>query len=101
MKPEIKKLWVDALRSGKYKQGTHRLRDGNKFCCLGVLCEISGKGYNPEDGGLPANVMRWAGLDTNTPSVPLDGRNRQLYYINDNLKGYGFKRIANLIEKYL
>ena len=26
MKPEIKKLWVDALRSGEYKQGTGRLR---------------------------------------------------------------------------
>lgn len=32
--------WVDALRSGKYKQTTETLQDANGFCCLGVACEI-------------------------------------------------------------
>ncbi len=33
--------WVVALRSGKYKQGHYMLRDvNNKFCCLGVACDI-------------------------------------------------------------
>ena len=63
MKPEIKKLWIDALRSGEYKQGRHSLikYDMNtipneetapdstpneeqlkaaKYCCLGVLCDV-------------------------------------------------------------
>lgn len=42
MNPEIKTLWLDALRSGEYKQGKHalhRLAD-NSFCCLGVLCDV-------------------------------------------------------------
>ncbi len=46
LKPEIKELWVDALRSGRYKQGLNDLADDNGgLCCLGVLaielgCEI-------------------------------------------------------------
>jgi hypothetical protein len=43
MKPEIKAKWVEALRSGDFKQGKGYLnnRDDNSFCCLGVLCEIN------------------------------------------------------------
>lgn len=36
--------WIDALRSGKYKQGMRALKSGTvddpKFCCLGVACDI-------------------------------------------------------------
>ncbi len=43
LKPEIKKLWVDALRSGRYKQGYNDLRDSSGgHCCLGVLVEELG-----------------------------------------------------------
>lgn len=39
---ELVKQWVEALRSGKYKQGRQALRNRNdEFCCLGVLCDIS------------------------------------------------------------
>jgi hypothetical protein len=45
MKPELKKKWVKALRSG-YEQGRVRLRketsDGASYCCLGVLLCVSG-----------------------------------------------------------
>ena len=38
---ELVRQWVDALRSGKYKQGRRALRNvDNEFCCLGVLCDI-------------------------------------------------------------
>lgn len=42
MKPEVKKVFLDALRSGEYEQGTGRLAmvkdDGVVgYCCLGVL----------------------------------------------------------------
>lgn len=37
---DILKDWVAALRSGKFEQGTGYLNAHNKFCCLGVLCEI-------------------------------------------------------------
>lgn len=41
MNVEWKQKWLDALRSGKYKQGTGVLRDQyNRFCCLGVLCDV-------------------------------------------------------------
>lgn len=41
MDQEVKARWVEALRSGKYKQGQGSLHnDEDEFCCLGVLCEI-------------------------------------------------------------
>ncbi len=46
MNKELKKKWLKALRSGKYKQGKGALkREINQkkecaFCCLGVLCDI-------------------------------------------------------------
>ena len=48
MNQEIKKKWLNALRSGDYKQGRDVLRrvgrDGeDRWCCLGVLCDIIDK----------------------------------------------------------
>jgi hypothetical protein len=44
LNPNAKK-WVDALRSGKYKQGKRALttvEDGEEFdCCLGVACKVA------------------------------------------------------------
>ena len=41
---DVKNQWVDALRSGRYEQGVGGLRtqtdDGDRYCCLGVLCDI-------------------------------------------------------------
>lgn len=40
-------VWLDALRSGNYKQGRSRLKYKEKheeeirYCCLGVLCEVA------------------------------------------------------------
>lgn len=44
MNAELKAKWVEALRSGEYRQGEGRLYDNatNTFCCLGVLCKITG-----------------------------------------------------------
>lgn len=39
---EIRQKWIDALRSGDFKQTSGALRDRNKYCCLGVLCELEG-----------------------------------------------------------
>ena len=48
-----RKKWVAALRSGKFKQGKKQLKANNKFCCLGVACElfkddVSGKWTTPD-----------------------------------------------------
>jgi hypothetical protein len=40
MKPEIKARWLAALRSGDYRQSQYRLREGDAYCCLGVLCDL-------------------------------------------------------------
>lgn len=44
MKPDWKKKWVTALRSGEYKQGQGLLRrrekGGDVYCCLGVLAHL-------------------------------------------------------------
>lgn len=39
---EFATKWVEALRSGKYRQGKGRLKNNDSYCCLGVACEISG-----------------------------------------------------------
>lgn len=39
--PEVKKLWVEALLSGNYKQGMGIMRSkDNFFCIFGVLCDV-------------------------------------------------------------
>ncbi len=38
---ELKAKWLEALRSGEYKQCQSTLTDGIGFCCLGVLANIS------------------------------------------------------------
>ncbi len=44
MNEVLKKRWVEALLSDRYKQGTNYLRCDDRFCCLGVLCDL----YNSE-----------------------------------------------------
>lgn len=42
MEPSKKQImtWVNALRSGEYKQTKHHLQDKKGYCCLGVACDI-------------------------------------------------------------
>ena len=75
MNKQVKKLWLDALKSGKYAQGKGRLRkrlsSGRRFeellcslawdagkldsyCCFGVLCDLSINHHN--------SSSRWAGI---------------------------------------
>ncbi len=44
--------WLIALRSGKYKQGSGRLRSrDDTYCCLGVLCDVAiESGWTPHKG---------------------------------------------------
>jgi len=107
MNPEIKQLWLDALRSGKYQQGKSLLRPTeNNYCCLGVLCKIAEEqeickyipsdehegftipfedkenyiGYLYEDSELPWIVRQWAELDSENPKVTLNERNIKEYF---------------------
>jgi hypothetical protein len=105
MKPSVKKKWLEALRSGKYKQarGTLRKLAGRDaaFCCLGVLCELHrkavGTGSWSEDDGhwrylgeisrLPREVAKWAGLESYNPEVSFGGVNCRLSTLNDGFGG--------------
>jgi hypothetical protein len=49
MDAEIKTKWVEALRSGKYEQTRHTVRDHRGFCCLGVLCDIAGATWKTDE----------------------------------------------------
>ncbi len=115
MNKKIKKLWLRALRSGKYTQGKNRLKTKDRFCCLGVLCDLHAKKFNKkwringfylgDNIVLSSEVMKWAGLEDCAPIVE-DGNNKQasLDVFNDGLmhrkiKGRSFKQIANYIEK--
>jgi len=120
MLKEINELWVNALRSGKFKQGKEMLQDSEKhFCCLGVLCSL----YNKEkhsswkdlningDEILPKKVMNWAGLTSQNPNVKYkDGTLQTLSNFNDgislNMRGremspLNFNEIADIIEVQL
>lgn len=118
MNQRIKKLWIKALRSGKYKQGEGYLRrngDAERFCCLGVLCDLyrkatgegewSDRAFCLPDGSfsasvLPVRVIEWAGLSAHTdPMNPRLGRVHNASSLNDN--GKTFSEIADRVERYL
>jgi hypothetical protein len=115
MNPEIKKRWVEALRSGKYKQGKHSLARGENFCCLGVLCELAtkegvvkrerlGNGfiyYNSCHSHLPWPVCTWGELQEVNPSIPASSQTTKTTLSELNDTGSTFSEIADLIEKYL
>lgn len=113
MKKSIAKKWVKALRSGEYNQGNGHLVNVNpdgseRFCCLGVLCNLATEsGYgewsgllfvdekgNDHYGYLPEGVKEWAGLKS------IDGARghalKSLATLNDH--GATFAEIANIVE---
>jgi len=127
MKSSLKKKWVEALRSGKYKQGRGALWKGdNTLCCLGILCKISKhiewdttKPYKqgepheavyifgdtiagapePSNVYLPESFAERCGLTRTGGFVDARGFKYNLSVLND--KGKSFKFIASLIEKEL
>ena len=51
MRADLKKAWIDALRSGDYKQCSNVLHYGSGFCCLGVLLDIEGETWIAKANG--------------------------------------------------
>ena len=110
MNKDIKKKWIEALRSGEYKQAQHQLRDGDCFCCLGVLCDIHSRETGVEwDNGfyernqthLPLLVIIWAGLGSENVYL---SDNSCLTDYNDGsmfVDTKNFAEIADIIEAQL
>lgn len=106
--------WVASLRSGKYKQGRMALRKNDKFCCLGVACDLYASdhpdfedvhsydgvhfyGENNEHYILPMEVKEWLGLyDSGGQFKNSDGTTTTLADLND--WDSSFDEIANIIE---
>ena len=63
MTPELASKWADALESGKYKQCTGLLRQGDQFCCLGVLSEIICCPNYPDTVNYPVDVLTQEDID--------------------------------------
>lgn len=114
MSLDIRKQWVNALRSNEYEQGGGRLKNGRKFCCLGVLCDLAvkaGRGRWSDDDtfidtngdlnslGLTTNMANWVGCGQPDALVRLRGQTYSLADLNDT--GTSFNEIADLIEKDL
>jgi hypothetical protein len=111
VKPEVKVMLLEALRSGKYAQGRRALLDNNTYCCLGVLCDLhaqaTGKawGCGPVGGifrdtshhyqghtQMPSDdVYKWSGLSLADAQT--------LAQANDD--GKSFEKIAKMIEEKL
>ena len=104
---EVKQEWLKALRSGKFQQAAGKLRKGQAYCCLGVLCSLhakkhrvkwrSGQPYFENRICLPEEVVAWAGLEGQNPEVLIGGERVFLSDLNDN--GLKFDAIAALIEE--
>jgi hypothetical protein len=96
MDAQLKAKWVEALRSGEYKQGKTFLYNttDETYCCLGVLCAIHGDPLNKLAHNCTTNIT-W--FDTG-----LDDKQRSLLgdTMNDN-EGKSFAEIADYIEKNL
>lgn len=127
MTPVTKQDWIDALRSGEFKQctGTLAKRENStiSYCCLGVLATIAGVDAVPQelpdwenlvfdfDGKLESGVIPKAyrntivsDLDLSTlvapatnPLLPPDDLMRILSSKND--KGATFEDIAAYLEE--
>ncbi len=126
MNAQWKQKWIQALRSDKYSQGTWALRDkSNRFCCLGVLCDIvnpklwsknttirgawqkDAYTYDGKDWGvIPNSVLDIVNIDSVNDLLCPNGRftdkKTQCEYSlsGQNDSGSSFEEIANIIEKY-
>lgn len=110
MHPEYKAKWLEALRSGEYKQGWGQLctRKGeylsaikvaeqDHFCCLGVLNQILNLGCADDEGML---ILERPGGERE--KLPILDKNIQerLIHMNDD-KRMTFAQIADWIEENL
>lgn len=89
--------WIDALRSKKYKQCVRRLREGNRFCATGVLCDVhakelkiawEGDKYLGNEVSMPMTVQNWINSGIVIGVITMNDGDRM-----------SFNQIADEIEK--
>lgn len=98
MDAELKRKWVEALRSGEYEQGRLKLNSHGRYCCLGVLCDVAGLkwlrcselGFIPAGDHIHQHLVRFG----------IANESSDLVDMNDN-QGKTFAEIADYIEANL
>lgn len=108
MDQELKQNWVDALRSGKYKQARSVLRTkNNEFCCIGVLCDLVDPhawilehttGINPSIEGIPWSKMGTYLMPPLEWQEEIANQDTLGAYSELNDDGASFEEIADRIE---
>jgi hypothetical protein len=107
MRQALQKRWLEALRSGEYKQGRRVLRKLDTYCCLGVLCNLYDPSnwhqtdyeesaapiykYYDRDSYPPPNVLLAVGLEKQEA--------KKLAMYNDRFR-MPFEQIASILEKH-
>lgn len=89
------KKWVEALRSGKYKQETDegQLRHGDCYCAIGVACLVNGFNFIDNYDAVKKKESIYDYLDRYNPN-----RSSIFYRLNDNEKK-SLPAIADWIEQ--
>jgi hypothetical protein len=93
----IIKRWVEALRSGKYRQVTGSLRKDDRntqgeacntgFCCLGVLTDMYIKEHKQDDTKSGRWVFRLTKQDKKKKSTALYTPYKRWLYVNGGEQG--------------
>lgn len=122
MDKTLKRKWLKALRSGKFRQGQNGLRTPTthgghvRHCCLGVLCEVMKLKVDEEDrfyyispidktdmlaGSLGENVLKLVGITDKQETALIDMNDGNQTGNNPEGKTYKFHQIADWIEENL
>lgn len=109
--PDYKAKWIEALRSGRYAQGKNYLRVKDTYCCLGVLCDITGTEWKPMDGSDCYGSKGWTGIPNPyecypkeiIPAMQQDVKDESLQWLLSRMNddGKSFNEIADWIEENL
>jgi len=115
MPEETMKKWLEALRSGEYKQGRRFLKTEEGYCCLGVLQDVLDEKVEvgpygqvstlPTSGWLHSKNILFRRDDTDSslcrnPGFSKIGRDRGWTTAAcSNDKGYTFSEIADALEE--
>lgn len=101
MKPEFKSKLIEVLRPGKYTQTMGRLRRGDCFCVLGVICDlVDPKAWTPYNlQTMMHNQLMMAPSQEVLDAIGMSADEcRRLTILNDN-DGLTFLEIADHLEK--
>lgn len=97
---QIKRVWVEALRSGKYEQTTKSLFYQGRFCGLGVLCAELDIPFveSEDDNKFDTDDMQYVNTKAYLALPGLIGGKLCCDIIEMNDAGKTFEEIADYIE---